>query len=79
MRLELVSCNELTKVSVCVDQPCEGGRLSYGGCGGLLYGSLLRVLGERGLNVPDDIDFCKKVVYRYNCIRLHGTVIIIDH
>ena len=45
----------------------------------ILYGSLLRVLGERGLNVPDNIDFCKKVVYRYSCIRLHGTVIIINH
>ena len=49
------------------------------GLQGLLYEGLLRVLGERGLNVPDNIDFCKKVVYRYNCIRLHGTVIIIDH
>ena len=48
MRLELVSCNGLTKVSVCVDQPCEGGRLSYGGCGGYYMGVYCGCWGSGG-------------------------------
>ena len=52
-----------------MDQPCDDGGLGYGGLWGLLYG---------GVRVAN-IDFCKKVVYKYSCIILHGTVIIINH
>ena len=54
MRLELVSWlagwNELARVSIYVDQPCDDGGLGYGGLWGLLYG------GVRVANVPPQTD-----------------------